>query len=114
MAKILVDNDNNIVLQAYTLVATGAAVTDAIASATVYLNDGQYPNPNGPNALTVMPGCSAISMPYYGQTGIYAGLLSGTILLTPGATNFYWIVVTFSNYRFADWFGVAIRNSTTG
>jgi hypothetical protein len=114
MAQILVDNDNNITLQAYTLAATGAAVTDALPSATLYLDDGTGRLPTGPLSLTSMPGAANIPMAYYSQTGIYAGLLPGTVLLTPG--SWYWVKVTFSNYNdvFADWFQAAVRSSTTG
>ena len=113
-AKILLDNDNNVTLQGYTLLATGAPVADALPSFTVYVDDGSGRGAAGPKTLVAVPGLSNVPMNYFSATGIYAGLLPGTALLTAG--GWYWIRVTFANYNdvFSDWFQAVPRTSATG
>lgn len=113
-AKILVGNDCGVVLQNYTLLTTGALVTDATMTFTVYTDDRTGLLPTGPMTLTVMPGLSAISMTYYSQPQSYIGLIPGTVLLTP--FDWFWIKIAVSNYSdvFSDWFQTTVRTSGSG
>ncbi|HET6327063.1 MAG TPA: hypothetical protein VFG04_20450 [Planctomycetaceae bacterium] len=101
-AQLYVGNDNDVYLQGYRLAATGAPVTNALPSFTVYYDNG----------ISAISGLTNIAMPYTGANGDYRGLIPGTANLTMGSE--YYIVVSFSNYNdlFSGWFTATGR--TTG
>jgi len=111
-ATLFVSNDNDVVLQNYTLASTGAAVTDAEWSFTVYETNGPDANGNliqGP----AISGLSNITMAYVAAYG-YRGLIPGTAGLVNG--TWYYILLTCSNYNdsFSGWFQAAKRTSGSG
>jgi hypothetical protein len=111
---ILVGNDNDVTLQNYQLAATGAPVTDAQPSFTVYGFGGEDSQGNA-IVGAALSGLSSVAMSYVlGSSGNYRGLIPGTASLIAGTQ--YYIVVAFSNYNdtFADWFTAAVRTSSTG
>jgi hypothetical protein len=98
--QLYVGNDNDVYLQGYMLASNGTAVTDAIASFTVYYEDG----------LTAISGLTNVTMNFVnGSNGDYRGLIPGTANLTLGSE--YYIVVKFSNYNdlFSGWFTATTR-----
>jgi hypothetical protein len=108
-ANLYVGNDNDVYLQGYRVAATGVAVTDALATFTVY-DLGGYDADGNPIRGPAIGALAGVAMPMVTSVpGDYRGLIPGTYNLTVGSP--YYIVVTFSNYNdtFSGWFPAGVR-----
>ncbi len=113
-AQLFVGNDNDVYLQGYRLASTGAAVTDALPSFTVYGIAG-YDMLGRPIQGAALSGLTNVAMAYVDNSqGDYRGLIPGTAVLTEWAP--YFVLVTFANYNdsFGGWFTAANRISGIG
>jgi len=110
-AQLFVGNDNDVYLQGYRLASTGAAVTDALPSFTVY-DLGGYDASGNPLQGAPLSGLTNVNLSFVtGSNGDYRGLIPGTANLTLGSP--YYLVVTFNNYNdtFSGWFTASQRTS---
>jgi len=112
-AQLFVGNDNDVYLQGYRLASTGAPVTDALPTFTVY-DLGGYDASGNPLPGAALSGLTGVTLTYVGSNGDYRGLIPGTANLTLGSP--YYLVVTFNNYNdtFSGWFTASQRTSGSG